>query len=80
MKWFQMWVKHTDPAVDQIEKMKRCDPILQGFACLPEAPDGTPVTHGGVIEVRGYNELGFDMAKKYLQEQGFEIDREQENA
>lgn len=79
--WFQMWVKHKDLMVDQIAVMKRCDPMLQRFCCVPNAPGGTPVTQaGGIIEVRGYNEAGFRMSKSYLQDQGFEIVREKENA
>ncbi len=78
--WFQMWVRHKDSMVDQIAVMKRCDPALQELGCVPNAPDGIPVVQeGGVIEVRGYSEMGFKMSKRYLQGQGFEIIREQEN-
>lgn len=60
--------------------MKQCDPILQRFGAVPKAPDGVPIVDpDGTIEVRGYNQLGFRMAKQYLVDQGFIIVREQEN-
>lgn len=76
MEWYQMWVSHKDNAV---EIMKHCDPILQRFGSVPAAPDGIPILKNGTIEVRSYNETGFRMAKRYLQDQGFIIEREQEN-
>lgn len=79
-QWFQCWVKHVDPLVDQIVMMQRCDPILQRFGVLPCAPTGIPeVDSDGTIEVRGYSAMGFNMAKSYLKEQGFDIVREQTN-
>lgn len=77
-KWYQVWVKHE--TADPIEVMKRCDPVLQRFGSLPCAPDGTPVLNPDrTIEVRSFNEMGFQMTKNYLEDQGFIVDREQEN-
>ena len=79
MKWFQCWVSH--PVADAVTIMKHCDPVIQRFGSVPCAPDGTPVRDAdGFIEVRNYaNEMGFGMTKSYLQDQGFVIEREQEN-
>jgi len=82
MEWFQCWVKHNDPSVDQVSLMQRADPILQRFGSLPCAPppDGIPVVEAdGTIEVRSFNTVGFDMTKRYLEDQGFEIVKEQTN-
>lgn len=77
-KWYQMWVKHE--TADVVQMMKRCDPVLQGFNSLPCAPDGTPIREAdGTVQVRSFNEMGFRMAKSYLKDQGFVIEREQEN-
>lgn len=76
-KWFQFWVRHSDPLVNQIALMKICDPVLQMFTSVPKAPYGTPITDAdGTIEIRSYKELGFSMAKQYLIDQGFIIVRE----
>lgn len=77
-KWYQMWVKHETG--DAIQVMSRCNPILQRLGSLPCAPSGAPIRNkDGTIEVRSYNEMGFRMAKNYLEDQGFTIEREQEN-
>lgn len=81
-KWYQVWVKHE--TADAVAVMKRCDPVIQRFGSLPCAPDGVPIgvpilNLDGTIEVRSFNEMGFQMTKKYLEDQGFIIDRELEN-
>lgn len=78
--WYQMWVRHSQKNVNAVSAMKQCDPILQMFGALPCAPNGTPIMEDdGTIEVRAYNKMGFWMAKSYLTEQGFVVEREQEN-
>ncbi len=77
-RWYQMWVKHE--TADVVQKMSYCDPALQQLGSLPCAPDGVPIKNpDGTIEVRSYSQMGFRMAKQYLQSQGFTIEREQEN-
>lgn len=76
--WYQIWVKHKDSNTVQI--MKRCDPVLQSFGSVPCAPEGTPILNmDRTIEVRSYNKAAFSITKKYLEDQGFIIEREQEN-
>ena len=77
--WYQFWVRHETPAV-AVSVMKRCDPILQRFGAVPCAPNGTPIKEAdGTIEVRAYSKGGFEMAKHYLQDQGFSVERVQVN-
>jgi len=80
MRWWQMWVSH--PKADAVRLMERCDPVIQRFGSVPCAPDGIPVRSAdGTIEVRTYgSEMGFRMTKSYLQDQGFVIEREQDNS
>lgn len=79
MKWYQLWVSR--PNGQAVELMKRIDPLLQKLGALPCAPDGTPIMNGdGTIEVRVYSGgTGLDIAKKYLADSGFVVERETEN-
>lgn len=78
-KWYQVWVTHSTTDV-AVAIMQRCDPVIQRFTGLVCAPEGASILNDdGTIEVRAYNEHGFRYIKKYLKEQGFTIDREQEN-
>ena len=77
-KWYQMWVSHSSR--DIVSIMTHCDPLLQKLGALPRAPNGIPIMdEDGTIELRAFNKMSFEMAKKYLEDQGFSIVREQEN-